>query len=87
MGKERDKIVLTQTVAAPPKAVYYAFTNEAAIQGWLCDNAQVDARENGRVYLHWNRGYYACGEFTALDNVSLKVPAGSFRYQKKFEPA
>jgi uncharacterized protein YndB with AHSA1/START domain len=82
MSKDKGKLVLTQAVAAPPEAAYYAFTNEAAIQGWLCDNGQVNARENGRIYLYWNRGYYGCGEFTALEpDTSL-----AFAWRGKDEP-
>jgi uncharacterized protein YndB with AHSA1/START domain/uncharacterized damage-inducible protein DinB len=63
--------------------VYLAFTNKPAIQGWLCNNAQVDASEKGRLYLHWNEGYYACGEFTELkENESL-----AFNWQGRGEPA
>ena len=67
MGKNKGRLIVTQEVDAPAKAIYFAFTNQAAVRGWLCDNVQVAARENGRLYLHWNRGYYACGEFTALE--------------------
>jgi uncharacterized protein YndB with AHSA1/START domain len=68
MSKQDETLTFTQAIDAPPKAVYYAFTNTAAIRGWLCDNAQLDANENGRIYLHWNQeGYYVNGQFTALE--------------------
>ncbi|MGD9101826.1 MAG: SRPBCC domain-containing protein [Anaerolineae bacterium] len=68
MSKQDEVLTFTQTIDAPPKAVYYTFTNMAAIRGWLCDNAQLDASENGRIYLHWNQeDYYVSGQFTALE--------------------
>jgi uncharacterized protein YndB with AHSA1/START domain len=76
-------LTFNQSINAPPEAVYRAFTNKPAIQGWLCNNAEVDASENGRLYLHWNEGYYACGEFTAVqENESL-----AFNWQGRGEPA
>ncbi len=68
MGSKDKEFTFTQTIDAPPATVYHAFTNVAVIQGWLCDNAQLDASENGRLYLHWNEGgYYVAGEYTALE--------------------
>src|SRR5262245_20886599 len=64
-----EEIILTfeQTVEAPASAVYYAFTNSMALQEWLCTHSQVEARVGGRVYLHWQQGYYTAGEFTTLE--------------------
>jgi len=67
MSNNDTILTFTQTIHAPPAAVYYAFTHTAAIRGWLCNNAQIDARKDGRLYLHWNQGYYTSGEFTALE--------------------
>jgi uncharacterized protein YndB with AHSA1/START domain len=64
---ENGKLTFTETVEASPAAVYYALTNGAALREWLCTNSQVDTREGGRIYLWWQQGYYASGEFTALE--------------------
>jgi uncharacterized protein YndB with AHSA1/START domain len=55
-----------RTVKAPPAEVYRAFTTSTALRTWLCDSAQMDARKGGRVYLWWNSGFYASGEFTTV---------------------
>ncbi len=55
-----------QTVNAPAAQVYRAFTNSTAIREWLSDGATADARKGGRLYLWWNDGYTAGGEFTTL---------------------
>ncbi len=68
MGSKDKALTFTQTIDAPPKAVYYAFTNRAAVLGWLCDHAELNGSEKGRIYLHWNEGgYCVTGEFTALE--------------------
>lgn len=56
----------TQLVKAPLGEAYRAFTNATALREWLCDVATVVARPAGRIYLAWNKGYYTCGEFTAV---------------------
>lgn len=53
-------------VDAPLAEVYRAFTNSTALREWFCNAAQAEARKGGRLYLWWNSGYYASGEFTAL---------------------
>ncbi len=64
---ETGTLTFSQVVAAPATAVYYALTNQTALQQWLCANAQVDVRVGGRVYFYWQQGYYTAGEFTALE--------------------
>lgn len=59
-------MTVTQEVAATPTAVYYALTNGAAMREWLSNNSQVSTRVGGRIYLYWQQGYYASGEFKAL---------------------
>jgi uncharacterized protein YndB with AHSA1/START domain len=71
-----------QTVNAPVAQVYRAFTNSTAIREWLSDGATTDARKGGRLYLWWNDGYTASGEFTAL-TPGKKV---AFAWRGKGEP-
>lgn len=54
-------------IPASPAQVYYAFTNASALREWLCDLATVDPRLGGRLYLYWNSGYYASGEYTLVE--------------------
>jgi uncharacterized protein YndB with AHSA1/START domain len=56
-----------QAVKATPEQVYYAFTNATALREWLCDIASLDPRLGRRLYVAWNTGYYAAGEYLALD--------------------
>ncbi len=55
------------TIAAPALEVFRAFTRATPLRDWLADVALADAREGGRIYLWWNRGYYMAGEYTALE--------------------
>ena len=62
-----SKLKFSQTVKAPASAVYYAFTNQAAITQWLCNNAQVNVQKGGALFFNWNRPkYFAVGEYTSV---------------------
>jgi len=62
-----SKIKFNQTVDAPVSAVYYAFTNQAAITQWLCSDARVNVQEGGALFFNWNRPkYFAVGEYTKV---------------------
>lgn len=66
MTQKTKTYKFTQIISAPPPEVYAAFTNAAALCEWLCNVSQADAHERGRLYLWWNNGYYAVGEFITL---------------------
>ncbi|MCA9919899.1 MAG: SRPBCC domain-containing protein [Anaerolineales bacterium] len=72
--QETTALRFDQTIAAEPTAVYHALTNGAALREWLCTNSQVATRVGGRIYLWWQQGYWATGEFLAL------VPAQKVAY-------
>ncbi|MFZ1400746.1 MAG: SRPBCC domain-containing protein [Candidatus Promineifilaceae bacterium] len=59
-------LIFEQALAAAPTAVYHAITNGAALRAWLCTTSQVATRVGGRIYLWWQQGYWATGEFVAL---------------------
>jgi len=61
-----EKIVLEQLVQGPAAETYLAFTNATMLRRWMCDIATVSPRLGGRLYLAWNSGYYASGEYTYL---------------------
>lgn len=66
MPEKKAKLKLKQFVQAPPDEVFIAFTNATALCEWFCNVAQADAHEGGRLYVWWNSGYFASGEFTRL---------------------
>jgi uncharacterized protein YndB with AHSA1/START domain len=71
---DNQTLTFEQTIAAPPAAVYRAFTNSSALREWLADTATTVPRPGGRVYLAWNNGYYTAGSFATLrpgEEVSL----------------
>lgn len=77
-----DSLTFTQTIAAPAAAVYYAWTNQAALVQWLCDNAQVSLRTGGPLFMEWRQAnYYMMGEFTRLEPDHL-----AFTWQGRGEP-
>ncbi len=67
MTDKTQPLQFSQLVLAPPKEVYRALTHKTALQSWLADVAEADARENGRFYLWWNEGMAASGKITALE--------------------
>lgn len=66
MPEKKAKLKFKQFVKAPPDEVFTAFTNATALCEWFCNVAQADAHEGGRLYVWWNSGYFASGEFTRL---------------------
>lgn len=82
MSQETTTLTFEQTVAVPATAVYFAFTNAGMVRQWLCNNSQISPREGGRIYLYWQQGYYASGEFTKLvPNETI-----AFTWQGRNEP-
>jgi uncharacterized protein YndB with AHSA1/START domain len=67
MSSKPKSLKFRQFVKAPASEVYSAFTNATALCEWLCNVAQADPREGGRLYLWWQSGYYASGEFITLE--------------------
>lgn len=72
----------TREIGAAPAEVYRAWTRALALREWLCDAAMADERLGGRLYLGWNSGYWAAGEFSALEP-ERRV---AFTWQGKGEP-
>lgn len=83
MSTDTQTLTFQETVAAEPKAVYYAFTNQAMLNQWLCNDARINASPDGRLYLYWNQGHHVVGEFTEVEeDKSL-----AFNWWGKGEPA
>ncbi|HJW90745.1 MAG TPA: SRPBCC domain-containing protein [Anaerolineales bacterium] len=79
----QQSISFTQKVKASPAEVYSAFTNATALREWLSDVASALPKPGGRLYLAWNSGYYASGEFTELQ----PGERAAFTWQGRGEPA
>jgi uncharacterized protein YndB with AHSA1/START domain len=73
----------TCVVQAPAAEVYRAFTASTAWREWLVDVAFATPRKGGRLYLGWNTGYFAAGEYTTAAP-GKKV---AFTWQGRGEPA
>ncbi len=67
MSDETKSIEISRTVNAPPSQVYYAFTNAVGLREWLADVVEAEPQKDGRLYLWWKGGYYACGRFESLE--------------------
>jgi len=63
MSPENQTQTFEQTIRATAPQVYHAFTNATALREWLCDSAQAIPHPGGRLYMWWNSGYYAAGEY------------------------
>lgn len=79
---EKTSLSFSNTINSSADSVYLALTNAALLQQWLCTNAQVSANEGGRIYMHWQQGYYMCGEFTEL----VPNEKVTYQWQGKNEP-
>lgn len=83
MSTPKESLSFEQPVEATPEQIYQAFTNSTALREWLSDEASALANPGGRLYLWWSDGYYACGEYTALDpNKEIQ-----FTWRGKDDPA
>jgi uncharacterized protein YndB with AHSA1/START domain len=71
-----------QFINAPAERVYYAFTNATTIREWLCDLATLAPHPGGRIYLYWNAGFYAAGEYLSIE----KERSIKFKWVGKDEP-
>jgi len=66
MATKKGTIKIRRTVLASSQDIYRAFTHASAFCEWLCNVSEADAHEGGRLYLWWNSGYYASGEYGSL---------------------
>ena len=64
---EQRRIRIEQHVDSTPAEVFRAFTGRLPLRMWLCTDAQVDPRSEGRIFLWWGDGYYVAGEFTEIE--------------------
>ncbi len=83
MAKVTQTLKYHQTIQSTPRAAYLAFSNQAALQEWLCDTALVDGRAGGNLYLAWRDGYAVTGQFQRLE-LNSQV---AFTWQGYGEPA
>lgn len=60
-------LTFTESIQSTPASVYIALTDQTTLGQWICDSAHVHKRVGGSYLFAWNNGYYAAGEFTALD--------------------
>ena len=67
MKSEATSLLFEKNIKASAKDCYRAFTNQASIEEWLCNSANVDASLLSKLYLWWNNGYYMVGEFTRVE--------------------
>ncbi len=63
MKSDTPSLRFEKMIKAPVKDVYRVFTKQSAITEWLCNVASIDVTSLTRLYLWWDTGYYACGEF------------------------
>ena len=74
--------VYEKTIAAPADLIFRAFTSAAGYREWLSDVSSTNPTEGGWVYLAWNHGYFASGQFTQL----IPNKAVSFSWIGQGEP-
>jgi uncharacterized protein YndB with AHSA1/START domain len=89
-----DSVSFQTRISAAPKLVYAAFTHPALLNQWLSDSNRVNAVVGGSYLFSWNNGYYAVGQFTALEeNQQIgftwqgRGDAGSTQVDVQLEPA
>lgn len=72
IDRVQDQVITVERdIVVGAEQVYTAFTNADALTHWLCNFATTTVQVGGAVFLSWNNGYYACGEFTTLEENAL----------------
>lgn len=61
-----ESLVYQKIIKAPVEQIFRAFTTSTALREWLCDFATSNPVEGGRIYLAWNKQFFASGSFTRL---------------------
>lgn len=78
-----ETISCERRVPAAPADVFDAFSQAGVARDWLCDEAELDARPGGRLFLWWHSGAFAAGVFSdVLDGQRLV-----FSWQGAGDPA
>lgn len=67
MNGPNASLVLHKSIDVPPEEVYPAFTSALSLMEWLADDARVDARPGGRLYLFWSSGHHVIGEYVEVE--------------------
>jgi uncharacterized protein YndB with AHSA1/START domain len=78
-------LTFRRTLNAPPTEVYRMLTHATALRDWLCNAAQAEARLGGGLYVRWESGAWAVGQFTALE--PGKKVAFTWTHSAEPEPA
>lgn len=78
-----DVLRFAYGIQAPLHVIYRAFTNAIGLEEWLCQVALADPRPGGYIFLGWESGYFAAGEFKSLETDRSVV----FTWHGKGEPA
>jgi uncharacterized protein YndB with AHSA1/START domain len=63
---QTQEIIITRTVCIPPDRVYVAFTSADGWREWCCEQAEVEARIEGKLLIY-TEGYNAYGVFKILE--------------------
>jgi uncharacterized protein YndB with AHSA1/START domain len=66
-----DSFSVVTCIKASPEVLYRAWTDKAGVEGWLADEAEMDARVDGRYILKWPT---PDGEFSARGKYLELVP-------------
>ena len=48
-----DPIIVQVTIPLPIPMIYSAFTDADIVDGWMCDEAKIDAKPGGEYTLRW----------------------------------
>jgi len=76
------QFVFQKIIQAPVDLIFRAFSESSALREWLCDFCTTSPEIGGRIFMAWNRGYYASGHFTKF----VPDQAVSFTWIGKDEP-
>ncbi len=63
---DETSFVYEKKIAAPADLIFRAFTSGSGYREWLSDVSSTNPTEGGWIFLAWNHGYFASGQFTKI---------------------
>ncbi len=55
-------------IKAPPQRIFQALTEQAELERWFAQNAELDLRPGGAISFYWGPGVFESGQMVALDS-------------------
>lgn len=70
MVQAMQGVKISRVIGVKPEVAYNAFTSDMGLREWLCDQAYVQPRDGGHLFLDWNSGFSVAGTYEVRQSPS-----------------